>query len=144
MLFDRAPHLRGSVLLLRGLCRDSVGYCNCFSWNNFEVYWNSCMSVQKRATLSLTNRIALRFFQCKYFQNSWHIKTAMLDYNQYMSCHTALLRGLFGKGLASHWGETLVLFSFPLIALFTAWGTYMSAQVFHQMNGNLDTGQAQS
>ena len=67
----------------------------------------------------------------------------MLDYNQYMSCHTALLRGLFGKGLASHWGETLVLFSFPLIALFTARGTHMSAQIFHQTDGNLDTGQAQ-
>ena len=67
----------------------------------------------------------------------------MLDYNQYMSCHTALLRGLFGKGLASHWGETLVLFSFPRNALFTARGTYMSAQIFHQTSSNLDDRQAQ-
>lgn len=56
----------------------------------------------------------------------------MLDYNQYMICRMALLKGFSCKGLASHWGVTLVLFSFSLIALFTARGTYMSAQVFCQ------------
>ena len=129
MLFDRDPHFWGSL------------FCCCVG---YAVIANVPRLRTKKSYSAAYKQNSSEIFSCKYFQNPWHIKTAMLDYNQYMSCHTALLRGLFGKGLASHWGETLVLFSFPLIALFTAWGTYMSAQVFHQMNANLDTGQAQS
>ena len=65
----------------------------------------------------------------------------MLNYNYYMSCHMALLRGLV-RGLASHWSLTLVLVLFPLVALL-ARGTHMFMPVFHQVDYDLDTGQTQ-
>ena len=65
----------------------------------------------------------------------------MLNYNYYMSCRMALLRGLIG-GLAGHWWMTLALVLFPLAVRFMR-GTYMLMPIFHQMSCNLDTGQTQ-
>ena len=63
----------------------------------------------KRTVLPLTNRTALRFLSMQIFPNPLthrrrkaRQQTVMLNYNYYMSCHMALLRGLV-RGLASHW-----------------------------------------
>ena len=88
MLFGRDPHFWGSL------------FCFCVG---YAVIANVSRLRTKKNYSAAYKQNSSEIFSCKYFQNPWHIKTAMLDYNQYMSCHTALLRGLFGKGLASHW-----------------------------------------